>query len=98
MGTFEQYKSRRKNVNGLLEKIKDANEKKKKSYDDPRQYKYTKDKSQNAFAVIRFLPSKNDLPPIISTFSHGFKNNGRWLIEKCPTSIGLKCPVNNIAA
>ena len=92
--TFASYKKKRKDVGSLLTKIKDANEKKKKDYSDDRQYAYTKDKTGNAFAVLRFLPSKNDLPPVISTYRHGFQHRGRWFIESCPTTIKQKCPVD----
>jgi len=93
MTTFNDYKKKRKNVGDLISKIKDANEKKKKDYTDDRIFKYTKDKTGNAFAVLRFLPSKNDLPPIISTFQHSFQHRGRWFINECPTTIKQKCPV-----
>lgn len=92
--SFVNYKKqRKKGVDSLINKLKDANEKKKKDFSDDRQYKYTKDKAGNAFAVLRFLPSKNDLPPIVSSYRHAFKNRGKWLIAGCPTSIKQKCPV-----
>ena len=94
MSSFADYKTKRKTaVSALVTKLKDSNEKKKKDYTDDRQYRYTKDKTGNAFAVIRFLPSKNDLPPVVSAYKHAFQHRGRWMIANCPTSQKEKCPV-----
>ena len=75
---FADYKKRRKNVTSLVDKIKDANEKKKEYKKDDRFYSYTKDKAGNAFAVLRFLPSPDDsLSPVISRFRHSFQHRAR---------------------
>lgn len=29
----------------------------------------------------------------MKVYNHGFKHNGKWLIENCPTTIGLPCPI-----
>ncbi len=64
------------------------------SFDDDRFWKPTRDKSDNGYAVIRFLPAvEGEDIPWIRIFSHGFKGpKGQWYIENCPTTIGGKCP------
>jgi hypothetical protein len=66
----------------------------KQSYDDDRFWTLTRDKSDNGYAVIRFLPAvEGEDVPWVRLFSHGFQGKGGWLIENCPTTIGRKCPV-----
>jgi hypothetical protein len=63
---------------------------------DDRYWQPTKDKVGNAISTIRFLqPLSEEELPWGKFYQHGFKNNttGLWLIERCPTSIGKKCPV-----
>ena len=97
---FEAYKKSRRDVKDIAKKIVDANDSKSKNsdYTDERIYKYTKDKAGNTFVLMRFLPSKNDLPPVISRFRHFFEHKGKWFVEFCPTKIGKECPVNSLAA
>jgi len=92
---IDKYKkSRSRGANVLLDKIKEKLDK-KTNYGDDRIWKYTKDKSGNAFAIIRFLPNKNpDDLPMTQTFEHSFQNVGKWYIEGCPTTIkGGTCAV-----
>lgn len=65
------------------------------SFEDPAEWKLSVDKLGNGSAVIRFLPAKEDNgTPFVKVFSHGFKHNGRWYVENCPTTIGRDhCPV-----
>ena len=51
----------------------------KKSYKDERLWKPTMDKTDNGYAVIRFLPAPEgeDLP-WARLFSHGFQGIGGW--------------------
>ena len=71
----------------------------KKDYKDPRAdyfWQATRDKAGNADALIRFLPAPpGEELPWVKYWSHGFENkaNGKWLIDNCPTSIGLPCPI-----
>lgn len=65
----------------------------KKTYDDDsaNYWKPTKDKTGNASALIRFLPSKNiDDVPFVRMFSHSFKDpsTNRWYFENSLTTIG----------
>lgn len=64
------------------------------SYQDDRMYYPERDDKGNGYAVIRFLAAKNptDLP-FTKVFEHGFKEDGGWYIENCPTTIGKECPV-----
>lgn len=60
---------------------------------DLRFWSPTVDQSGTGGAVIRFLPATSDETlPMIKVLSHGFKHNGKWLIEECPKTIGLPCP------
>ena len=91
--SYSEYKNRRKNVNSVLDKLKKSNDSSKKDYSDDRFYEWKADDVGNAKVVIRFLPSCNDLPPVISRFRHSFQKGGKYYIENCPTSIGKKCPL-----
>ena len=53
------------------------------------------DKAGNGYAIIRFLPAKSDDDlPFVKLHDHGFQGPaGKWFIEKCPTTLGLPCPV-----
>ena len=57
-------------------------------------WKCEKDRANNGFAVIRFLPTvSDDDVPFIKIYNHGFKIGSKWFIENCPTTIGEDCPV-----
>lgn len=67
-----------------------------KDFNDPTEWRLSIDKNGNGSAFIRFLPNQDEKKlPFIKIYSHGFKNNGKWFIENCPTTIGLSdaCPV-----
>jgi hypothetical protein len=63
--------------------------------EDTRFWTPTVDKAGNGYAVIRFLPQpEGEDVPFVRIFNHGFKGpNNQWLIEKCLTTLGEKCPV-----
>lgn len=70
-----------------------------KSYDDPRFWKIERDKGGNATALIRFLdvtPDCDDDLPWVREWSHSFKVNGRYYIEKSLTTIGKDDPVSEL--
>lgn len=78
----------------LAEKM--ANENKKTSFSDDRFWQPEVDKSGSGFAIVRFLPvSEGEETPYVKIYNHGFKINGKWMIENCPTSMGAgnPCPV-----
>lgn len=62
---------------------------------DASEWSLTTDKNGNGQARIRFLPAKDDnATPFVKMYNHGFKHNGRWYIENCPTTVaGNECPV-----
>lgn len=62
--------------------------------DDDRFWKLECDKSQNGYAVIRFLPPVDgEETPFVKLYSHAFQGQGGWLIDNCLTTINQKCPV-----
>lgn len=69
-----------------------------KSYGDDRIWSPTVDKSGNGYAVIRFLPARDDDGvPWVRYWDHGFKGpTGRWYIENSLTSIGKDDPLAEI--
>lgn len=87
----------KKNSQGSIDRLSVEIQKlsSKQSYDDDRMWSLTRDKSDNGYAVIRFLPSvEGEDIPWVRLFSHGFQGKGGWLIENCPTTIGgRKCPI-----
>lgn len=66
--------------------------------EDNRYWKPAVDKSGNGYAVLRFLPAKDETKvPWAQYWDHGFKGpTGRWYIEKSLTSIGQPDPVSEL--
>ena len=63
--------------------------------EDDRYWKLTCDKSQNGYAVIRFLPAPDgEDMPFVKLYSHAFQAKGGWYIENSLTSIGQKDPIS----
>ena len=91
--SFADFKKRSQgSIADLQKKIEETES--KESYKDDRFWKPQMDKSENGYAVIRFLPAPGEEElPWVKTFSHGFQGKGGWFIENCPTTIGGKCPV-----
>jgi hypothetical protein len=90
--SFADFKKR--SQNNMVDLQKKMEESETKDYKDDRFWKPQMDKSENGYAVIRFLPAPGDEElPWVKTFSHGFQGKGGWFIENCPTTIGGKCPV-----
>jgi hypothetical protein len=93
----------KKNRKQLVQKlVEEANSisgggSKKNSYVDDRKWKPTVDKSGNGYAVIRFLPGKDNGVPWTQYWHHGFKGpSGLWYIENSLTTIGQKDPVSEM--
>ena len=62
---------------------------------DPNEWTVTKDPAGNGSAMFRFLPAKDEGDedvPFVRIYNHGYKHNGQWYIENCPTTINEKCP------
>ena len=92
--SFSKMKKSAGNTNNLMDELNKISSGSKKDYTDDRFWKPTRDKSDNGYAVIRFLPSAGDeTVPWVRVFNHGFKGRGGWLIDNCPTTIGKKCPI-----
>jgi hypothetical protein len=92
--SFSNMKKAAKDNSSLMEELNKISSGSKKDYNDDRFWKPTRDKSDNGYAVVRFLPPvEGEDVPWIRIFNHGFKGKGGWLIDNCPTTIGKKCPV-----
>lgn len=91
---LSQLKSRRYDINKLVEAATEASGGKQDNPNrDENLWKPTVDKAGNGFAVIRFLPSENEVP-WVRYWDHGFKGpTGKWYIEKSLTSIGQQDPL-----
>ena len=70
----------------------------KKSYVDERLWKPQLDKTDNGYAVIRFLPAvKGEDLPWAKVWSHAFQGpTGQWYIENSLTTLGQKDPVSEM--
>ena len=89
----------KKSRNNSMSKLIQAAEKvggEKKSFADDNEWKITRDKAGNAYAVIRFLPAaEGEDIPWVQYWDHGFKGpGGKWYIEKSLTSLGQQDPVS----
>jgi len=92
--SFSSLKKSSGNTSSLMEELNKISAGDKKDYNDDRFWKPTRDKSDNGFAIIRFLPPVDgEDTPWVRVFSHGFKGKGGWFIENCPTTLGKKCPL-----
>ncbi len=92
--SFSKMKKATKDNSSLMEELNKISSGSKKDYNDDRFWKPTRDKSDNGYAVVRFLPPvEGEDVPWVRIFNHGFKGKGGWLIDNCPTTIGKKCPV-----
>jgi hypothetical protein len=94
MSSFLEMKKNRANAHAnLVKNLADSN--KKGGYDkDDRFYYPERDAQGNGYAVIRFLAeAEGNNAPFVKIYRHGFKAQGGWLIEECPTTVGKPCPV-----
>ena len=63
--------------------------------DEDKYWKLTVDKSQNGYAVIRFLPAPDgEDMPFVKLYSHAFQGKGGWFIENSRTTLGEKDPAS----
>ena len=76
----------------------DAGGGEKKSYVDDRLWKPVMDKSNNGYAVIRFLPAvEGEDMPWAKVWNHAFQGpTGQWYIENSLTTIGQNDPVSEM--
>ena len=94
MASFkEMKKNRMANLESLSKQVEKLAE--KPSYEDERIWKLERDKTGNGYAVIRFLPAKEDEDvPWVRIWTHGFKGPGGWYIENSLTTLGKDDPVS----
>lgn len=97
MSNFAKLK-KQSSLGALTEKLVKEVEKMNNtsSNEDDRYWKLTVDKSQNGYAVIRFLPAPDgEDMPFVKLYSHAFKGpSNQWYIENSLTTIGQKDPVS----
>lgn len=96
--SFANLKRNRNAIDQLVKAAEATNTTQSNNYVDDRIWKPTVDKSNNGYAVIRFLPASegSDLP-WNRYWDHGFKGpTGRWYIERSLTSIGQNDPVGEL--
>jgi gp32 DNA binding protein like len=64
---------------------------------DERLWKLECDKSQNGYAIIRFLPAPDgEGLPFVKLYSHAFQGVSGWFIENSLTTLGQKDPVSEL--
>lgn len=92
---ISKLKSRRYDIDKLVSAAKEAGGGQEKGSDkNPNLWKPTVDQAGNGYAVIRFLPSENEVP-WVRYWDHGFKGpTGKWYIEKSLTSLGQQDPLS----
>ena len=92
--SFSSMKKNAGKVEDIMSQLEKIQSTEKTNYKDDRFWKPEMDKSDNGYAVIRFLPAfEGEDTPWVRVFNHGFKGRGGWFIENCPTTIGKKCPL-----
>ncbi len=92
--SFSSMKKNAGKVEDIMSQLEKIQSTEKTNYKDDRFWKPEMDKSDNGYAVIRFLPAvEGEDTPWVRVFNHGFKGRGGWYIENCPTTIGKKCPL-----
>ena len=97
--SFANLKRNRTDLTKLVEDAKKAtggNSEREGS--DDRFWNPTRDKAGNGYAVIRFLPGKEENgTPWIRYWDHAFKGpTGQWYIEKSLTSLGQNDPLSEL--
>ena len=97
--SFANLKRNRSSIDNLVKAAEAVGgNTQKQNFGDDRMWKPTVDKSNNGYAVIRFLPANEGSElPWNRYWDHGFKGpTGRWYIEKSLTSIGQNDPVGEL--
>ena len=85
----------------LEKNLSDNITKEKKSYDDNRFWKLSRDENDNGGAIIRLLPDPTGTP-FIQRYNHAFQSfdavnkKKRWYINNSPETIGEACPVSEL--
>lgn len=95
MSFADLKRNRQAQINKLVDEAQKVSSN-KKSYDDDRYWKLSRDKAGNGHATLRFLPAPDNGVPWIQYWDHGFKGPKGWYIEKSLTSIGQNDPVSEM--
>lgn len=99
MVDFASLKRNRTDISKLVEDAKKATGGNgEREANDDRFWNPSRDKAGNGYAVIRFLPGKEENgTPWIRYWDHAFKGpTGQWYIEKSLTSIGQNDPISEL--
>lgn len=97
--SFADYKKKSKLgslTNKLVEKFNKMDESSTRDDEDSRIWTPKMNKGGTGEATIRFLPGGGgkEEEAYIEVYSHAFMGTtGKWLIEKCPTTIGQPCAI-----
>ena len=95
--SFANLKRQSSNLDKLTKAIESINSSSDFGSNEDNYWKCEVDKAGNGMATIRFLPAPetdgDEGLPFVKLFSHGFKDNGGWFIDNCPTTNGDVCPV-----
>jgi hypothetical protein len=97
--SFANLKRNRTDLSKLVEDAKKATGSTgEREAADERFWNPTRDKAGNGYAVIRFLPGKEENgTPWIRYWDHAFKGpTGQWYIEKSLTSLGQNDPLSEL--
>ena len=97
--SFANLKRNRSSIDNLVKAAEAVGgNTQKQNFGDDRMWKPTVDKSNNGYAVIRFLPANEGSElPWNRYWDHGFKGpTGLWYIENSLTSIGQPDPVGEL--
>jgi hypothetical protein len=92
MSTWENYKKNRKSNFDKLQDELSKSGKQDYNNEDDRFWYPSVDKVGNGYAVVRFLPSKDEKHHV-TVFEHSFQGDGGWYIEKCLTTLNRPDPV-----
>ena len=86
--------NRKQHIQKLTDEIQKS-QNQERGFGDDRMWNVTRDKSDNGYAVIRFLPpSEGEDLPWAKFWDHGFQGPGGWYIENSLTTIGKQDPVS----
>ena len=96
--SFANLKRNRPDLSKLVEDAKKATGGADREAADERFWNPTRDKAGNGYAVIRFLPGKEENgTPWVRYWDHAFKGpTGQWYIEKSLTSLGQNDPLSEL--
>lgn len=95
--SFANLKNKRTDLTKLISDAEKSGGARERTEDD-RFWKPSRDKAGNGYAVIRFLPGKEENEiPWVQYWDHMFKGpTGQWYIEKSLTTLGQNDPLSEL--